>query len=124
MILELRNVDHADVRAPQPPGQLLWKIPDRNALPLDPSLPLHFAKAVENRAQPSYTARGEIEAWESDAQSEGDQAPRCMREPSLCASGSLDALRSRYKRDADGLAARNDRAVKRGRIVTSRSGRR
>src|SRR4051812_41575813 len=47
VILELRNVDNADVRAGQPPGQLLWKIPDRNALPLDPSLPLHFAKAVE-----------------------------------------------------------------------------
>ena len=47
VILELRNVDNADMRAPQPPGQLLWKIHDRNALPLDPSLPLHFAKAVE-----------------------------------------------------------------------------
>src|SRR4051794_36740984 len=39
-----------------------------------------------------------IETWEPDAQSEGDHVVHCSRSPSLCASGSLNSDRSRYKK--------------------------
>src|SRR5688572_15736288 len=44
----LRNVYNAGLtRAPPPPGRRLGKIPNRDAMPLHPSLPLQFAKAIE-----------------------------------------------------------------------------